>query len=54
MFWAPRAVAGPDYAGVPPLAAHLFVMYYACLSALTPPVCVAVFMASGHGQIKLV
>ena len=33
--------------GVPPLAAHLFVMYYACLSALTPPVCVAVFMASG-------
>lgn len=33
--------------GVPALAAHLFVMYYACLSALTPPVCVAVFMAAG-------
>ena len=33
--------------GIPPLSAHLFVMYYACLSALTPPVCVAVFMASG-------
>ncbi len=33
--------------GIPPLAAHLFVMYYACLSAITPPVCVAVFMASG-------
>lgn len=33
--------------GVPALCAHLFVMYYACLSAITPPVCVAVFMASG-------
>ena len=33
--------------GIPALAAHLFVMYYACLSALTPPVCVAVFMAAG-------
>lgn len=33
--------------GIPALSAHLFVMYYACLSALTPPVCVAVFMASG-------
>lgn len=32
---------------VPALCAHLFVMYYACLSAITPPVCVAVFMASG-------
>lgn len=33
--------------GIPALSAHLFVMYYACLSALTPPVCVAVFMAAG-------
>lgn len=33
--------------GINPLPAHLFVMYYACLSAITPPVCVAVFMASG-------
>lgn len=33
--------------GIPALSAHLFVFYYACLSALTPPVCVAVFMASG-------
>lgn len=33
--------------GLPPLMAHLFVFYYACLSAITPPVCVAVFMASG-------
>ena len=33
--------------GISPLASHLFVFYYACLSAITPPVCVAVFMASG-------
>lgn len=38
--------------GVAPLAAHLFVMYYACLSAITPPVCVAVFMASGLAKAK--
>lgn len=33
--------------GFDPLVTHLFIMYYACLSAITPPVCVAVFMASG-------
>ncbi len=32
--------------GVDPLAAHLFVFYSALLSALTPPVCTAVFTAS--------
>ena len=30
---------------VPPLAAHMFVFYYACLSALTPPVAVAAYAA---------
>jgi TRAP transporter 4TM/12TM fusion protein len=30
---------------VPPMAAHMFVFYYACLSALTPPVCVAAYAA---------
>src|SRR5690606_4423475 len=34
-------------AGVPELSAHMFVMFYACLSAITPPVCVAVFIAAG-------
>ena len=33
--------------GVDPLAAHMFVFYYACLSAITPPVCAAVFVAAG-------
>lgn len=39
---------GPlERAGVPGLSAHMFVLYYAALSAITPPVCVAVFIASG-------
>jgi len=32
--------------GVPPLVAHFFVFYSALLSALTPPVCTAVYTAS--------
>jgi len=33
--------------GVLPLAAHLFVFYFGCLSNITPPVCVAGYVASG-------
>jgi TRAP-type uncharacterized transport system fused permease subunit len=33
--------------GIHPLAAHFFVFYYAILSAITPPVCGAVYIASG-------
>lgn len=33
--------------GVNPIAAHLFVFYFGCLSMLTPPVCIAVFAAAG-------
>ncbi len=36
--------------GLPPIAAHLFVFYYAILSAVTPPVCGAVFIASGMAE----
>ncbi|MCI0509628.1 TRAP transporter 4TM/12TM fusion protein [Chromohalobacter marismortui] len=36
--------------GVEPLIAHLFVFYFATLSVITPPVCVAVFVASGIAQ----
>lgn len=32
--------------GFNPLAAHLFVFYYAMLSMITPPVCIAVFVAA--------
>ncbi|PWW00348.1 TRAP transporter 4TM/12TM fusion protein [Hoeflea marina] len=33
--------------GIDPLAAHLFVFYFATISVITPPVCVAVFVAAG-------
>lgn len=33
--------------GVPDLAAHLFVLYYAVLSGITPPVALAAFTAAG-------
>lgn len=36
--------------GVEPLPAHLFVFYFAIISAITPPVCAAVFVASGIAQ----
>ncbi len=33
--------------GIHPLAAHLFVFYFAIISAITPPVCGAVYIAAG-------
>lgn len=36
--------------GVKPLAAHMFVFYFATISVITPPVCVAVFVAAGIAQ----
>ena len=43
------SVAGPALIelGLAPLQAHLFVFWYALLSTITPPVCGAVFIASG-------
>lgn len=41
-------MVGPlEAAGVPGLSAQMFVLYYAALSAITPPVCVAVFIGAG-------
>jgi len=42
------AVAAPSLIrlGVPDLSAHLFVFYYAILSAITPPVCASVYAAA--------
>jgi TRAP transporter 4TM/12TM fusion protein len=39
--------------GVHPVAAHMFVFYYACLSAITPPVALAVYAAAGIGGAPL-
>jgi TRAP-type uncharacterized transport system fused permease subunit len=36
--------------GVAPLVAHLFIFYFAVLSAITPPVAVASFAAAGMAQ----
>lgn len=43
------SVAGPALIqlGLDPLQAHLFVFWFALLSTITPPVCGAVFIASG-------
>jgi len=42
------SVAGPALIklGIAPLAAHLFIFYFAIMSAITPPVCAAVFAAA--------
>jgi TRAP transporter 4TM/12TM fusion protein len=42
-------VAQPALAdlGVPPLAAHLFVLYYGVISEITPPVCASAYAAAG-------
>jgi len=38
--------------GIVPIAAHLFVFYFACLSALTPPVALAAFAAAAIANAK--
>jgi TRAP transporter 4TM/12TM fusion protein len=47
-------LAGPVLVdlGVKPLAAHLFVFYYACLSCITPPVALAAFAGAGIAGSK--
>jgi TRAP transporter 4TM/12TM fusion protein len=39
--------------GVPPLAAHMFAFYFSCLSAVTPPVALAVYAAASIGGARL-
>ena len=39
--------------GVPTLAAHLFIFYFACLSMITPPVALASFAAAGIARSKI-
>ncbi len=38
--------------GIPDLNAHLFVFYYAILSAITPPVCASVFAAASVANVN--
>jgi TRAP transporter 4TM/12TM fusion protein len=37
---------------VPPMAAHLFIFYFACISALTPPVALASFAAAAIANAR--
>ena len=39
-------------AGIPEMAAHMFIFYFAVLSFITPPVCVAVFVAATIARAK--
>jgi len=39
--------------GVQPMAAHMFALYFACLSAVTPPVALAVYAAASIGGAGL-
>jgi len=39
--------------GVAPMAAHMFSFYFACLSAVTPPVALAVYAAAAIGKAGL-
>jgi TRAP transporter 4TM/12TM fusion protein len=47
-------LAGPPLAalGLTPMAANLFILYYASLSAITPPVAVAAFAAASIAQVN--
>ena len=38
---------------VTPLAAHMFILYYSALSAITPPVCLATYAAVGIAGSKI-
>lgn len=46
------AIAAPILTrlGVPPLNAHMFVFYFAIMSAITPPVCASVFAAASIAE----
>ncbi|MCW5746724.1 MAG: TRAP transporter large permease subunit, partial [Alphaproteobacteria bacterium] len=39
--------------GVTPMAAHMFAFYFSCLSAVTPPVALAVYAAASIGGASL-
>ena len=52
---AAAIVAAPlIQSGIPPIASHLFLFYFACLSDITPPVCAAVYIAAGLAKTSWV
>lgn len=49
LFLAVIAAPALTERGVPPLAAHMFIFYFAAFSFITPPICLAVFTAASIG-----
>jgi TRAP transporter 4TM/12TM fusion protein len=47
------AIPALDQFGVPPLAAHFFVLYFAALSMVTPPVALAAFVTAGIAKANV-
>lgn len=43
----PSSLRPSSSSALPPLTAHLFVFYFACLSAITPPVALAAYAGAG-------
>lgn len=43
---ASAMIMGLNLLGVPPLASHFFVMYFACFGTITPPVCMTAYAAA--------
>ena len=41
-----------EHAGIPPLAAHMFINFFGAMSFVTPPVCVAAYVAAGIAKSK--
>ncbi len=39
--------------GIVPIAAHLFVFYFACISMITPPVCIGSYAAAGLAEAPM-
>jgi TRAP-type uncharacterized transport system fused permease subunit len=38
--------------GMQPIASHLFIFYFSCLSSITPPVCVAAYAAAAIAKAR--
>jgi TRAP transporter 4TM/12TM fusion protein len=44
--------AGLTSLGLDPVGIHLFIFYFACISLITPPVCIAVYIAASIAETK--
>jgi TRAP transporter 4TM/12TM fusion protein len=47
---ASAMIMGLNLLGLPPLASHFFVMYFACFGTITPPVCMTAYAAASMAK----